>query len=110
MDWMASTGTGIAKFPEIGSTLSTESTNNMPWLSSWPLKLSPPWAVRITPGTSERASVNFCVGSGKVSNCWLLTVALGVTLSVLASALASPCTSTRAFTAMMLRTMSSTTV
>src|SRR5712691_7456649 len=71
---MTSTGMGIEKLPETGSTFSVESTTSIPWLSAWPLNVSLPVEVRMTPGIKDKASVNFWVGKGRLSNCSVLTV------------------------------------
>jgi len=71
-----STGMGIEKLPETGSTFSAESTTSIPWLSAWPLNVSLPVEVRMTPGIKDKASVNFWVGKGRLSNCSVLTVAV----------------------------------
>src|SRR6266481_2287024 len=58
-------GMGIAKLPATGSTFSAESTNNMPWLSVWPLKFNFPSCVRITLGDNDKASESSFVRSGR---------------------------------------------
>jgi len=54
MDSMTSTGMGIEKLPETGSTFSAESTTSIPWLSAWPLNVSLPVEVRMTPESKTK--------------------------------------------------------